>query len=488
MKSDKLQDAIGMIDTDLVSRANPNKHKKTKIFRIRWIVPIAAVLAIVIAIGVFFPRGNNPVKPQNNAKPIPTKPVTPKDPYTLIKAEYKAEYPIMAQYGEETYFEWLEDKKKQRSFNGAGKNLDEFLQMTISEFLTDSNGSNKLYSPLNVYMALAITAEISDSDSRQQILDLLDADSIEDLRKQAHAIWNANYCDDGMTKSVLASSLWLADDIDYNEQTIQNVVKNYYASTFSGEFGSEEYNKAYRTWLNEQTGNLLKEQIDKKELSPDTIMTIATTLYLKAPWETFFSESRTTKSKFYSSNGTKTCDFMNDTILLDDYYWGDKFTAVSKSINGSGRMYFILPDEGVCAESLLKNDAETLDFIINHSEWNNKKAVKINLSVPKFDVNSQLDLVEKLKNLGITDCFDSSTADFSSLLSHNGTFISNILHGVRVSIDEEGVTGAAYTEVFLAAGAPMPDETVDFVVNRPFIFVITGVDDLPLFVGVVNQV
>jgi len=36
------------------------------------------------------------------------------------------------------------------------------------------------------------------------------------------------------------------------------------------------------------------------------------------------------------------------------------------------------------------------------------------------------------------------------------------------------------------AGMP-PQEEIDFVVDRPFLFVITGADSLPLFVGVVNQ-
>ena len=66
-------------------------------------------------------------------------------------------------------------------------------------------------------------------------------------------------------------------------------------------------------------------------------------------------------------------------------------------------------------------------------------------------------------------------------------YIDKASHGVRVSIDEEGVTGAAYTEIGLLAGATLPKEEIDFVVDRPFVFVVTGADNLPLFVGVVNQ-
>ena len=60
-------------------------------------------------------------------------------------------------------------------------------------------------------------------------------------------------------------------------------------------------------------------------------------------------------------------------------------------------------------------------------------------------------------------------------------------HAVRVAIDEEGVTAAAYT-VMMAAGAAMPpEEEIDFRLDRPFLFVITSPDNLPMFVGVVND-
>ncbi len=492
MKSEKLQDAIGMVDSNLVECAYiKEKNKKSKIIKSKWIAPVAAVLAICIAIGVFLPDCLRFMKPhENDITPTlnvqSTEPDTEKLPVSMIKAEYRAEYPTMVKHGELSQQAWAEDRYKQLSYCGAGKNLDQFFQSTVNQFLTGDSGKNKLYSPLNVYMALSMVAEVTDSNSRQQILDLLNAGSIGDLRTQAHAIWNANYCDDGLTNSVIASSLWLSDDVEYNEQTINTLSKNYYASIFSGKMGSDEYSKLYRDWLNEQTDGLLKDQIDSKELDPDTIMAIATTLYYKAQWNTFFAESNTKESEFYSVNGTQKCDFMNQTFSDGMYYWGDKFSAVSKSINGNGQMYFILPDERMSTEDLLK-DKEALSFITSCSDWGKSKKAEIKFSVPKFDVNSELDLIDGLKNLGVTDCFSSTTADFSPILPQDEAYVSEITHGVRVSIDEEGITGAAYTEVMCALGAVLPDDKISFVVNRPFVFVITGADKLPLFVGVVNH-
>ena len=89
----------------------------------------------------------------------------------------------------------------------------------------------------------------------------------------------------------------------------------------------------------------------------------------------------------------------------------------------------------------------------------------------------------------MTAVFDGSRADFSPVLPEGvGASVSRVLHDTRVLIDEEGCKAAAYT-VITADGAFLPGEmeTVAFTLDRPFLFVITGADGLPMFVGVVNQ-
>ena len=50
------------------------------------------------------------------------------------------------------------------------------------------------------------------------------------------------------------------------------------------------------------------------------------------------------------------------------------------------------------------------------------------------------------------------------------------------------MTGAAYTELALTEGAAEPDETIDFVVDRPFMFIVTGKDGSILFAGIVKNI
>lgn len=407
----------------------------------------------------------------------------------------EARYPEMAKYPEgealpgfeDRYNAWRESVNEQRANFGAGKNLDEFFKQTVSEFLTSEDGKNLVYSPLNVYMALAMLAEITDVESREQILELLTAEDIDALRTQAKKIWRANYSDDGAVTSILASSLWLNENIKFNQNTLNTLASNYYASTYQGKMGSKAYNTALQDWMNDQTGGLLKEYISDIEMTPETIMALVTTIYFQAKWVNEFSESNTKKQTFHANSGDIECDFMNQTETYGTYYFGENFGATRLSLENSGFMYFILPDDGVSAKELLC-DKEALDFMVSNGDFENAKSLRVNISLPKFDVSSKIDLAKGLKNLGITDCFSANNADFSPLTEkEQSVWLDSVEHGARVKVDEEGVEAAAYTVMMLCGSAMPPEDEIDFVLDRPFIFVITGSDGLPLFVGTVNN-
>ena len=413
-------------------------------------------------------------------------------------------YPEMAPYPDEmsfvkrngdvddafydAYDAWWEDVRAQRDQpEGFEDGLEKFFAVSIRQFLSDSRGQNKVYSPLNVYMALGMMAEVTDGESRSQVLTLLGYDNIQDLRAQAHAIWNANYRNDGATTRVLASSLWLNEEVHFIESTLDSLAENYYAPSYQGTMGSLELNRALQAWLNEQTGGLLQDQASNIELDDETILALATTVNFHAKWRNEFSKSRTEEGVFHAVDRDINCDFMHQGGARN-YYWGEQFSAVSQSFEGDGAMWFILPDEGVSVDQLLQ-DGQAMEFLVtNQYEWENNKYLVVNLSVPKFDVVSDIDLSSGLKALGVTDVFDPAISDFSPMTADTEEiFLSQATHAARVMIDEEGCTAVAYTVMANAGAAMPPDEEIDFTLDRPFLFVITGAGNLPLFVGIVNQ-
>jgi serine protease inhibitor len=166
------------------------------------------------------------------------------------------------------------------------------------------------------------------------------------------------------------------------------------------------------------------------------------------------------------------------------YYWGDTFSAVALSLKNGSNMWFVLPDEGMTVAEVMA-DGQYMQMILN-PKWENQKYMKVNLSVPKFDVSGTMNLQKGLENLGVTDVFSELNADFSGITSQVPVYLTAANQSVRVQIDEEGVKAAAYIEFPGAMSPAPPDEIIDFILDRPFLFVIEQ-ESIPLFAGCVNQ-
>jgi serine protease inhibitor len=278
---------------------------------------------------------------------------------------------------------------------------------------------------------------------------------------------------------------------------MESLAKNYYASAFTGDPESDEYNKYFKEWLNKQTGEQLSDFIGGLELDPQMLLTIASTVNYMGKWNYPFSKENTSSETFHAPSGDKECEFMKETMDLS-YAWSDKFASIALSLENNGSMRFLLPDEGVSIEELMQDEAAVAllegkysrDFRAPETTQKpyDTAYVKVNMSIPKFDLSSTIDLKDNLKQMGITDAFDGTIADFTPLGDDTkGTFLSEALQSSRVAIDEAGCTASSLT-VMMYAGAAMPTDEVDFVLDRPFVFEIMGETGLPLFVGVVNQI
>lgn len=465
-KSEKLSEAIGNIDEEIIEKADQKRtaksSKKAKKLPLRITAVTAACLAAVIGITVLIPRGIGAEALAEAVYPKATK------------------YPGRFEINMDSWF--AERRARWDSGELIDDGVNDFYKKTAEEFL--SGDENKAYSPVNVYMALAMLGETTDGESRKQILDLLGADNIDELRGDAKNMWNANYCNDGAVMSILANSLWLNEDVNINRQTVDTLAENYYASSYRGDVTSAKMKNAIHEWLDQQMHGLLSDYVQDVSLDPMTVMALYSTVYFRAKWDHQFNKSNNDTKTFHSANGDIQTEFMNGATEWGWFYAGEDFGAIWLSFDEGGSMWFILPDEDKTIDDVL-GSGEYIKMITG-GEWENKKMLKIHYSVPKFDISSKIGLSEGLKNLGVTDVFDMDKSDFSPL-TDSPVFISEANHTARVVIDEEGCTATAFTEM-IGATAPMPPEDeMDFIVDRPFIFAVTSDTHQPLFIGTVND-
>ena len=398
--------------------------------------------------------------------------------------------------------EWMsmtEDKQKLAdSYKGK---LYKYLSLS-KEYLKGKDGSNVVCSPINIYFALAMLAECSEGNTRAEILDVLGAQDLKELRSVAKALWEQTYYDSENYKTDLASSIWLnkqigGTDLQFDMDTIAALAQYYYATAYSGDAEDKGFSRAFKDWLNEHTGGLLEEQVESlDDFTQDLVAAIATSVYFKASWMDEFDKSVTYEDVFRSPSGDVQKSYMRSLQSLRTCK-GNGFTAVFIPFTAAGGMWIFLPDEGISPEKLNLNgslinavlsadvDTDTVDsngdsiFKFDH--------VSVDLTLPKFDVDAELDLVGMLKNMGIRDVFDPQAADLSNLVKNVQAYVSSATHAARVKIDEEGCEAAAFTVIMVKATGFFQEEPMEFKVDRPFAFAITGSDGLPLFTGIVNE-
>ncbi len=387
----------------------------------------------------------------------------------------------------ERYKEYHEVELYRWQFNNMWQPASSFIRNSTPVFLSEKSGENAVYSPINVYFALSMLAETTGGESRSQILSALNESDISSLRNRVKGVWNFNYLNNGLSRCIFANSIWLNDKFSYKKDTLDIIADNYYASSFSGDMSSEGYNNAFRQWMNTQTGNMLENQISNVRFRPETEFLLASTVLFNVEWQAKFNESLTKTGTFNTSGKKISTSFMHKKGLNDKLYYGENFTAVEQRLIENGSMLFILPDKGITPEALL-TDSETMDFVLSNTySWEKQKMYDINYSIPKFDIESELDLKDGMIKLGVEDCFDSKKANFTPISDESFGAISKVTHGVRVSIDEKGVAASAYTVIDLLGSAPQECKEYNFTLNRPFLFVIKSLDGLPLFIGIVNN-
>ncbi len=381
---------------------------------------------------------------------------------------------------------WSSDRASRREAASETGGLSDFSKITSQAVLLSNPGENTVYSPVNLYMALAMLAETTDGQTREEILSLMQSADMDTLRSTAEHLWKACYADDGVVMSLPANSIWLSSHLSYEPDALNALTDHYKASSFIGEMGSDDYNQMLRKWINEQTGSLLKDQAETINMDPATFLALVSTLYFKGAWSEEFSETENYEDVFYSNqeeNATFMHQFMSGTL----YYEDDLMCGTSLNIKNGGAMWFFLPKEDQTPETLIHSGAY-LDLVSSSIyDYPGISYPSLDFSLPKFDVVSDLELTNALQSLGISSVFDPRVANFSAIQTEEDDtplYLDTVKHAARVKIDEKGCEAASLV-IMLECGAGLPDDEKVLKLDRPFLFVLTNDTGLPLFTGTV---
>ncbi len=353
--------------------------------------------------------------------------------------------------------------------------LNQFSYKTAGDLFAHSSG-NVNYSPLSLYLALAMVTTGAGTGTRSQLLSLLGVSDTVELSNQCAKLYRQLYTDNNISQLKIANSLWMDGSVAWKDAFVSNAAENFYAPSFSVDFKDSTTFKRMSDWVAQNTNNKLQPQFQP---DIDTVMSIINTVYFYDEWVYgFFSTDNKTGDFYLSGGGSVKADFMIKTQDPHYFYRGENFLRSYIHLKNGGKMEFILPTDGANIADLIASERTIEDAFSGGTEYYGKVVWQI----PKFRFGSVFELPDTLKRLGVTSAFEGS-ADFS-LLSDTKTFISSVKQETVIGIDENGVEAAAYTVINIAS-AGLPNENLaEMTLDKPFMFKITAKNGTTLFAGI----
>ncbi|KAF2353228.1 Serpin domain [Trinorchestia longiramus] len=237
------------------------------------------------------------------------------------------------------------------------------------------------------------------------------------------------------------------------------------------------------------TGGEIKDLLSQDSLV-NAVFVLLNAVYFKGTWQTKFDPQDTSKQVFYNSAGQQAATA--DMMTVQGPFNIVKSPALGATMlelpydRSNMSMLILLPEiENPNVEGILTAlSPYTLSQALQASQQ-----LPVKVFLPKFDLKTKLgaQLVESLGKLGITDVFDRSRADFSSFSSDaSQLYIDTAVHQAKVKVDEVGTVAAAATALIGTRSGP--GNTIQFVANRPFVFLIYEKRvKVTLFAGVIRN-
>ncbi len=239
---------------------------------------------------------------------------------------------------------------------------------------------------------------------------------------------------------------------------------------------TEAARRAINAWVDDRTEHRIPELLEAGTIDELTVMVLVNAIYLKAAWLTPFEDRNTAPGPFTKLDGS-TVDVTTMHAAIDARYArGNGWQAVELPyVGGSLAMTIVVPDDLAAFTATL--DGEGFAAIVAALEERS-----VDLWLPKFGIETKVDLKDVLAELGMPDAFDPGLADFSGMTTADALFITAVIHQANIDVDEKGTEAAAATAVVM--GRTSVPKRVTLKVDRPYLF---AVRDVPtgtiLFLG-----
>lgn len=357
---------------------------------------------------------------------------------------------------------------------------------------------NLIFSPFSLSLALSMALAGAQTSTQQAMLEALQFSLEED---DIHPAFNAlmfaieaSQADDEGDISEgeyfqlnIANSIWGQDGFDFKKPFLDTLAVNYGTGLFIVDYilDPESARLAINEWVEYETEDKIQDLIPQNALTPLTRLVLVNAIYFNGSWRFPFDLNATSPGTFNTLDGSQVnVDMMKlygENLL---YTQGTDFEALRLPyLSRDFAMTVIVPDAGAFEDVEV---ALSTSFISDLTDM--MRSELINLEMPKFDFETEINANDILISLGMEEAFDPDLSDFTGIADVDDLHISDVLQKATITVDEEGTEAAAATAVIIGVESMPMDDPISLIIDRPFFFMIQHIPtDTILFMGHVIQ-
>lgn len=343
---------------------------------------------------------------------------------------------------------------------------------------------NPVFSPVPVYLSLALLANGAEDDANREILETLNVADLtdEELNGYYHKLIDILETDTEGVELNISNSIWHDKEFEANTDFLQLNKTYYNTDTFKLDFADKKAPTEMNDWISNATNEKIEKMVD--EIGADTVMYLFSTIYFDGKWEMPFDLEDT-----YAS------EFLLDGENIDVQKMTGRFEI--EHIITDAEEGIILPyeDEQYSFVALMPNQEMTVrEYLasMNSSKgielYNQIKKEEVDLLLPKFEISFENKLTDVLPDMGIKEIFNPEKNILSKMGKATGNlYVSEMAQKTFIEVNELGTEAAsAVSSAIDMMSLPEPKPTIDF--NRPFVYGIIDNDTgLPIFLGIMDN-
>jgi serpin B len=341
-----------------------------------------------------------------------------------------------------------------------------------------ASGANMAFSPLSIYLALAMLYPGARGATASELAGLLHLPAGgANLTEEAPALQAALEAGTG-SKNLLriADTVWVQSGLALQAGFVAALRSGFAAGLHQVPFSTapQAVLQEINQMIAAETAEKIQDLLPPGSITPLTRLVLANALYLKAAWQFPFPVSATAPAPFHLAGGTGgTGGTVTEVKMMQlsarlGYLAGPGYQLVTLPYAGSSLQLDILLPAGPLGPLESRIAAAGIGPLLSGAE-----TTQVALSLPRWRFTTGFLLNGVLAKLGLQDAF-TPEADFSGMTSAERLSLSVVVHKAFVSVDESGTEAAAATAVGVTATAiPVIEKPVKVLVNRPYVFAIS---------------